>query len=246
MYLDKNMIDQLKIQSSIGPRIRIIREFLKSKFGNYFSGNSVANRIEGLTQSNLTMIERGKVKSVSAETLYSLAKEFGVSYEVFFNDFYLQSNPEIKISPPHIKESNFKKDQKENVPFSNPLDESEFRLNIKVSKVASNGDYQIILYRDTIESHEYSNMLNFIAQVIHCLYSLDALKNKELISNASYPNPFKVAQDLLDNSFQNVLVFPWHSGALKDQKENEEYENAINYTQELINLKKSKEDKIHE
>ncbi|MBU8730772.1 helix-turn-helix domain-containing protein [Cytobacillus oceanisediminis] len=248
MYIESNTIEQLKFKTSVGMRIRIIREYLKNKLGNQFSGNSVANRIEGLTQSSLNMIELGKVKSVSAEVLYYLAKDFGVSYDVFFNDFYLQPNPVIKISTSNKEKE--KKNQQSEILISedciNPLEENEFKINIKVSKVASNGDYQVVLYRNTKEKHDNKRILSLVAQIIHSMNSQDMLVDQENYDGAGSSDPLLIAKELISNSMNNILVFPWNDGSSFVQTENEVHEQAINYTKELLHFNKRKEDAHNE
>ncbi|MED3791055.1 helix-turn-helix domain-containing protein [Niallia alba] len=242
MYINSNTIERLKVKTTIGMRIRIIREYLKEKLGNQFSGNSVASRIEGLTQSSLNMIELGKVKSVSAEVLYYLAKDFGVSYEVFFDDFYLQPNPKIKIASSNTEILHEQNDTLIKKGSINPLDENQFKINIKVSKVASNGDYQVVLYRNTREEQDTSRILSIVAQVIHTMNTHDLLVKEEAYESPGGADPLIFAKELINNSVNNSLVFPWYNSNLMTQIENDEYYQAINYTKKLINEKQQKEE----
>lgn len=85
--ITKEELEKLKT-SSLGTRIRKIREFLVELYGKE---NYTASRValeSGVTPQNILQIEKGNIKNPSHKTVIAIAKYFRVPQEIFYDDFY--------------------------------------------------------------------------------------------------------------------------------------------------------------
>jgi transcriptional regulator with XRE-family HTH domain len=85
--ITKEELEKLKV-STLGKRIRTIREFLIELYGKE---NFTASRVAieaGVTPQNILQIEKGNIKNPSYKTVIAIAKYYRVPQEIFYDDFY--------------------------------------------------------------------------------------------------------------------------------------------------------------
>lgn len=240
LYLDP-MIAQELLFRNMGERIRILREELRKEFKNDFTGKSVAARLPNVSQSKLNFIERGETQSIDAALLHSIAKDFGTSIEVFFDDYYLETTiPKQIVLKPYIYSKQDTNTKDISNPIVNPLSEGNYKINLQIQRIASNGDYQIVFNNTTRETHDLRSLKEILTLSLQLLNVYDVRKNENLADSIGSINQYKFVNDLLNHIQDPTSAFPFYPS--ESTKElNKLYEGAIEYTTQLTNLSKGDE-----
>ncbi|WP_374965368.1 hypothetical protein [Lysinibacillus sp. RS5] len=241
---------------SLGKRIRFIREQLQNEFGNVFSGKSVTNRIQLISPSTLTMIEKEKAKDVYFGVVSALAKDFGVEIRLFTDEFYNETLPiSIDLIPACLnlneKESSLSDaigNSKQNeLPGSNPLLESSNIIKIQISKVATNLDEQQMFSFKSQEKFSQQQLFSLLSTVINHINTLDVLINPVLKNKQQFKDPLKLATEYIFHAENSLAAFPWYDYEKKVSFENQLHTEAVTYTQFLQqNLDKELEVNLNE
>lgn len=228
----------------IGKRVRYIREHLRKEFGNEFSGKSVANRIQLFSQSTLTTIERGKTKDIPSKVLYAISKDFGANLYMFFDDYYQNSAiNSVDLYPPlyhidthtrssvaEVEHSKYPKEGNN----TNPLHEDEYAIKTTVSKVSINEDEQITFTYKSRVKYSEQHLFHLLSQVINQINTLDISIDPSLAEDKSHFNSIKLAKDFVKHGKESLHTFPWYFHRDKLEMDNQSFEKAVKYTEQLI------------
>lgn len=228
---------------SVGRRIRFIREALQKEYGNLFSGKSVANRIQVISPSTLTLIEKEKTKDVYFGVITAIAKDFGVSISLFTDDFYKENLPiSIDLVPAHFIATNkhetslpeaIRAPNQNELSGGNPLLESSNTIKVQINKVATNLDEQPMFSFKSQEKFSQQQLFSLLSTVIHHVNTLDIIINPEIKSEQQIIDPFKLAMDYINHAESSLAAFPWHEHKKKVSLENQLHTEAVAYTQFL-------------
>ncbi|KGX94043.1 hypothetical protein N781_00375 [Pontibacillus halophilus JSM 076056 = DSM 19796] len=230
-------LSELK-QLSIGKRVKYIRETLRKKFGNDFSVKSVTQRINLFSRSTLTAIEKGNTKDIYSTYLHGLAKDFGVSLYVFFDDYYDDLEKSVELAPniyntAQAAEKSINKNRDLTRMTVNPLFEKEYRIKTTVTRIASNDDEQDMFIYTSKTKLNNERLFTFLSTIINQTNSNDVLIDPDVSEKENLPDPLKLAKEYLNYGNHFLDTFPWHSKKGKDSYDNQAYEDAIVYTQKL-------------
>ncbi|POZ55053.1 hypothetical protein LYSIN_03350 [Lysinibacillus sphaericus] len=227
---------------SVGRRIRFIREVLQKEYGNLFSGKSVANRIQVISPSTLTMIEKEKTKDVYFGVITALAKDFGVEISLFTDDFYNETLPiSIDLIPAYFISDEPKSSLPEatetlrqnELSGCNPLLESSNIIKVQIRKVAANLDEQQIFSFKSQEKFSQQQLFSLLSTVINHVNTLDVLINPVLKNEHQIHDPLKLAQEYLYHAENSLAAFPWYEHENMVSVENQLHTEAVGYTQFL-------------
>ncbi|MGY3714916.1 helix-turn-helix domain-containing protein [Sutcliffiella cohnii] len=239
--LNKTNLADLAVLS-IGKRVRYIREHLQKECGNYFSGKSVANRIQLFSQSTLTTIERGKTKDIPSMVLYAIAKDFGADLYMFFDDFYKNSSHEsVVLIPPlynkddidEVNTASNERNKNQIAIETNPLLENEYTIKTTVSKVASNEDEQITFIFKSRVKYSEQHLFYLLSHIINQINTIDVTIEPELAESNNQLDSIKLAQDYIQYGKTSLHAFPWHASKDKLILDNKAFEKAAKYTKSL-------------
>ncbi|GGM28286.1 hypothetical protein GCM10011351_12760 [Paraliobacillus quinghaiensis] len=244
IILNKTNLSDLA-ELPIGKRVRYIREHLQKEYGNDFSGKSVANRVQLLSQSTLTTIEKGNTKDVPSKVLHAISKDFGADLYMFFDDFYKKvSYTSVELTPPlyNVNSSNDGDHDSQRANGLNPLLENEYSIKTTVSKVASNEDEQMTFIFKSRVKYTDQHLFYLLSQIINQINTLDVSIEPELTESKHQLDSIKLANDYVHYGKSSLHAFPWHSGKEKIIIDNQSYEKAVKYTERLLqDLNQNKE-----
>lgn len=233
--LNKTHLSDLS-ELPIGKRVRYIREHLQKECGNEFSGKSVANRIKLFSQSTLTTIERGKSKDIPSKVLYAISKDFGADLYMFFDDYYKHGTYDaVYLIPPLYnldEEDTTSELTKQEDTDLNPLLENEYTIKTMVSKVASNQDEQLTFTFKSRVKYSDEQLFYLLSQIINQINTLDVSIDPELTE--SNLETIKLAKDYIKYGKSSLHAFPWYSSNQKIVMDNQAFEKAVQYTEQLV------------
>jgi hypothetical protein len=225
---------QLLAQNDLGPRIRIIRELLYSNFGDHFTSKNVSLRIGIISPPALSAIERGDTKDCPSKVLRALSRDFSVSMDIFFDDFYLDGYRTILIGGEVHLEHELSEEFSLTTDGSNPFKEKEYTCIVSVDIQASNADRRSMYQRRTRVklTPDYYTILT--ADIENSITSLEMIISPELIPSSTVMSPYEKTKLQLDLRHNNPLYIGWVPKAVYDSLTTKMNNFAERYTHRLL------------
>jgi|GEM_PF-5692275 len=165
----------------VGGRVKFIRELLQKRFGNKYSGKSVASRV-GISQPNLVHMERN-ANDVPSKVLRAISRDFNVKMDIFFDDFYIGEYKSIVIEHQQIQDDNELGVAGENYISNanakgvNPITENSYKFVVIAFLEATNGDKREIFTSRSKEVYTRPHVRHVIANLINTIDETDILIN---------------------------------------------------------------------
>ncbi|PMC35515.1 hypothetical protein CJ195_19100 [Bacillus sp. UMB0899] len=209
--------------SPIGERVRLIRNLLMNKVDEtYFTATAISKRT-GIAAQTITSIERGESKKPSFSVINSLAIDFGVSIEVFTDEYYINNGPIFTIGEreEYIDFSDFDDDSivaigDEEYLMSDFENENTHtwkpsrNLSFIILQTTVNGD-QKLLYQHNKYMKELE-MTEMLSKLIHLLemspQSITSKEWNELLKRS----PLAEAHDIVSTDVQDLLNVSFSKG----------------------------------
>ncbi|QPQ34421.1 hypothetical protein [Lysinibacillus sp. JNUCC-52] len=234
--LQTNLSDLASL--SLGRKIRYIREFLQNEYGNVFSGKSVANRIQLISPSTLIQIEKDRAKDVYFGVVEAIAKDFGANLELFTNDFYKTKLPDsVDLIPLPVNDLIQEQNESENESILNginPLLENSHHIKIQVSRQSSNMAEQPVVIVKSKEKYSKKEIFVVLSTIFNQVRTLDVALNPELDDLISSNNAIILSKEFINHMNNLSLDFPWYEKQQKIELDNQSYNLAQKYTEQLI------------
>lgn len=173
----------------IGQRIGFIRRLLHKQHGTQFSTRSVAERIQIISFTALSAIERGDTKEPSARLLKAISSDFEVDMNVFFDDFYQSGYRPITIGH-------------DATTITSP-ESSNYFLKIYVIKQNMQGSHKLLYLDNTVQPVD-DNQTERLLTVILTELNLQS-------ANIRDKSPRNEAQEIISKNKESN--FPWISSS---------------------------------
>ncbi len=176
----------------VGKRVKYIRELLQKRYGNQYSGKSLASRV-GISQSNFVHLEQ-KANDVPSKVLRAISRDFNVPMDVFFDDFY-QGDYKPVIIEKQSTEEDFELDSGKSDYVSadetsdvNPIDEDSYTFVVIAYLEASNGDRRVIFNNRSKEPYKRTHVRHVISNLINSMDEMDIFINPIHLPNDKKPS----------------------------------------------------------